>query len=369
MKNNPNTFWMQRSAKLLSATALALLIGVGAALAEAGSEARNTDRQLEKDRDARELTPVKPVRHVGPEWPPSQGQAQEQSANEKKDTKAAPSTTGQAPREDVKEKEPAKPDAAKQDAAKQDAAKPAAAPTAVQNAPQQAQTNNPAPQQAQTTAPAPPAAQSQPQPSGATQASAPNQDHRDEGVASIRLGTDASGKVAINDDQERQIRGALRRARPAELNVAVRVGDTVPQNVRLGAVTAELVDVLPQFRGYSYFVTRDEVFIVDPGKNRVVALLPVKLTATASQSPAPVRSAPAREASRPAARTATQSTRSAATATTTTTVQRSATTGTGRVEEVVIEPDGTTTTYIRAPRVYRSAPPFGRSRVYDIDME
>ena len=54
---------------------------------------------------------------------------------------------------------------------------------------------------------------------------------------------------------------------------------------RLAAVSSDIVQVLPQFRGYSYFATANEVYIVDAAANRVVAFFPVKLTATASRTP------------------------------------------------------------------------------------
>jgi len=62
--------------------------------------------------------------------------------------------------------------------------------------------------------------------------------------------------------------------------------------------------VLPQFRGYSYFATADQVYIVDPAANRVVALVPVRLTATVKRdAPAPARttvgSAPAQPTAEP----------------------------------------------------------------------
>ena len=105
-------------------------------------------------------------------------------------------------------------------------------------------------------------------------------------AASIRLGTDASGRVAINKDQERQLGTALRKAnvRPVEgVDVPTKIGAVVPDAVRLGAVSADVVAVLPQFRGYSYFATRDEIVIVEPRGRKIVAFLPVKPMATAAR--------------------------------------------------------------------------------------
>ncbi len=86
------------------------------------------------------------------------------------------------------------------------------------------------------------------------------------------------------------------------MNVGVQIGNTTPEGVRLAAVSADIVQVLPQFRGYSYFATSDQVYIVDPAANRVVAMVPVKLTATVKRdapSRTTVSSAPAQPTAQP----------------------------------------------------------------------
>ncbi len=86
------------------------------------------------------------------------------------------------------------------------------------------------------------------------------------------------------------------------MNVGVQIGNPAPEGVRLAAVSADIVQVLPQFRGYSYFATADQVYIVDPAANRVVAMVPVKLTATVKRetpSRTTVSSAPAQPTAQP----------------------------------------------------------------------
>jgi hypothetical protein len=220
------------SMKVLSATTLALLIGVSTlsldtALAQNGGDARSNDRTQQKKLDDRNLTPIRPIRRVGEDnWPTAKDQARE--------------TTGQA----AKKEEPAKQDTASQDAPKPDAQKKDTAQTAE-----------------------------------------PDNKKNDKGFASIRLGTDTSGRVAVNDTQQRQITTALRKRRVETFDVKVSVGSVAPANVRIGAVSADIVAVLPQFRGYSFFATREEIVIVEPRGRKVVALIPVKLTATASAPP------------------------------------------------------------------------------------
>ncbi len=225
--------------KLISVSAVALLIGIGAAAAQGGSS-RQTEHNVEKQKDKELLTPVRPLpRKVGDtSWPEAKPEAQRE-ANERK---AAPvrETTGQSL-------------SAQSDKAQQ-------------------------PQPSQNTAQNPPASNNAQQPAQSNTQQAKSNSQPDH--ASIRLGTDASGKVAINDDQEQQLAKALRKAKPVEVNVGVQIGNAPPQEVRLTAVSADMAQVLPQFLGYAYFATAEQVYIVDVGANRVVAMVPVKLTAT-----------------------------------------------------------------------------------------
>ena len=337
------------SLKLISVSAVALLIGIGAAAAQGGS-ARQTEQEIEKQKDKELLTPIRPLpRKVGEtSWPEAKPEAQ-QEANERK---AAPmrETTGQS----AQTNKPEQPNNTAANNQPNNAPQPAPNNQAVSNQPPPAQNTQPQPATAQNQnnatpqpqpAPTNQAAQ-QPHQNNAAQAPQPSQNaaqnapantaqntpaannaqpnqqpnqqnaqqpaqqqntqqaqnNAQQDHASIRLGTDASGKVAINEDQEQQLAQALRRARPVEVNVGVQIGGPSPEGVRLAAVSADIVQVLPQFRGYSYFVTGEQVYIVDPKANRVVAMVPVKLTATVKReapSRTTVGSAPAQATAQP----------------------------------------------------------------------
>jgi hypothetical protein len=332
-------------AKLASATALALILGGGAAVAQSGGDARNNDRKIEKALDDQSLTPVRPIRRVGPnDWPAANnataGQSTEDSAKQdpakqnaatqnqpanqpKQDAAKQEAPKQEAPKQDTAKQdaakqeaakqeaakqeaakqEAAKQEAAKQDAAKQDATKPGATKqagdhrAAPNNATNNSTASGPAPQDKKDTA----QGSANPQQNAAPQQAQQKDQQNDHGFASIRLGTDAQGRVAVNDEQERQITAALRKQRvqPVESSgISVKVGAVAPAGVRLGTVSSDLVAVLPQFRGYSFFAGRDEIAIVEPGTRKIVALVPVKLTATAS-APAQERSSE-RSASAPA---------------------------------------------------------------------
>ena len=299
------------SKQVLGATALALLIGVSTfslntAIAENGGDARSNDRAQQKKLDDRELTPIRPIRRVGEDnWPTAKdqpatrettGQSAKEDTQEKKqekkkedtaqntpkpDTKQNPSLGNQAPppdkpqdtaqkntqpKQDTAKQDAPKPDSAKQDTAKQDTAKSDAKPDANAAAKPQDTAKDTTKDVAK----------------GADQDKTGDQKNS-KGFASIRLGTDENGRVAVNEAQERQVAKAIRRQHVDTVNVKVSVGSVAPSNVRLVAISSDMVDTFPQFRGYSFFATREEVVIVEPSSKKVVALIPTSNTATASR--------------------------------------------------------------------------------------
>jgi hypothetical protein len=58
------------------------------------------------------------------------------------------------------------------------------------------------------------------------------------------------------------------------VNFSVSVGAAVPRDVRLQTLPADVVEVVPQYRGYNFFVVRDEIVIVEPSTYKIVTVLP-----------------------------------------------------------------------------------------------
>jgi len=58
------------------------------------------------------------------------------------------------------------------------------------------------------------------------------------------------------------------------VNFSINVGVAVPASVHLHAVPADIVEIVPQYRGYSYFVTADRIVIVEPRTHQIVYLMP-----------------------------------------------------------------------------------------------
>jgi len=99
-----------------------------------------------------------------------------------------------------------------------------------------------------------------------------------------------SATVNINETQRTRIAAAFSsvNVRPVNVNFNVAVGVAVPRTVALRTVPSSIVTIAPQFRGYSYFATSEQIVIVEPRRKTVVAVLPAGGTARA-QAPASSR--------------------------------------------------------------------------------
>lgn len=67
--------------------------------------------------------------------------------------------------------------------------------------------------------------------------------------------------------------GALERGRVASVDFNVRVGTRVPTRINLAPLPAVIVEEVPAYRGYVYFVVRDELVIVEPSTHVIVDVI------------------------------------------------------------------------------------------------
>jgi hypothetical protein len=88
-----------------------------------------------------------------------------------------------------------------------------------------------------------------------------------------------TSNVSLTTEQRTTIRQkVLTSAAPrvsGHVNFDIRVGVVVPRTVRVAPVPVTLVEIEPQWRGYMYFVSGDEIIVVEPGSLRIVAVLDV----------------------------------------------------------------------------------------------
>ncbi|MEN3382724.1 MAG: hypothetical protein V7608_2768 [Hyphomicrobiales bacterium] len=100
--------------------------------------------------------------------------------------------------------------------------------------------------------------------------------------------------VSLNVQQRTRISQTIARhsVRPlTNVNFSVSVGTAVPRSVRLNPLPADLATVVPQYRGYSYFVVEEQIVIVEPSSTQIVAVIPYSGgNATRTAAPAPTKS-------------------------------------------------------------------------------
>jgi hypothetical protein len=86
------------------------------------------------------------------------------------------------------------------------------------------------------------------------------------------------GSATFTTEQRTQIRTTVLQGsnapRATNVNFSINVGTVVPKNVRIVGVPRVILDVHPNWRGYSYFVVNDQIIIVDRN-HKIVAVLDV----------------------------------------------------------------------------------------------
>jgi hypothetical protein len=91
----------------------------------------------------------------------------------------------------------------------------------------------------------------------------------------------ASGgaNVQLTQDQRTKIKDVVVRdrnvARVDNVNFNIRVGVAVPRTVHVAVLPADVVTLVPEYRGFEYVVVGDQLLIIDPNTMEIVAILPV----------------------------------------------------------------------------------------------
>ncbi len=90
------------------------------------------------------------------------------------------------------------------------------------------------------------------------------------------------GRIQLSEQQRTTVRerfresGALERARVNNVNFNISVGTKVPRGrVHLATLPTVIVEEVPAYRGYDYFVVRDEIVIVNPRTYVIVDVIKV----------------------------------------------------------------------------------------------
>ena len=159
--------------------------------------------------------------------------------------------------------------------------------------PSQAQTNTATPATGQPQQP-PASSQAQQAPASGNANTAAQQPASQPSTAtnSAQSSTNVNASVNINDQQRTRVAESITRLNVQPLtnvNFSLTVGTAVPRDIRLQTLPADVEEIVPQYRGYSFFVVRDEIVIVEPSTYQIVTVLPRNGGATAA-APAPSHS-------------------------------------------------------------------------------
>ncbi|MBR0738033.1 DUF1236 domain-containing protein [Bradyrhizobium liaoningense] len=104
----------------------------------------------------------------------------------------------------------------------------------------------------------------------------------------------ARADVNLNKQQETRISTSVSRlnVRPlTSVNFSLNVGTVVPRDVHLSTLPPDVVEIVPQYRGYSFALVKDEIVVVDPATYKIVTVLPYSGQSTATTTTTRERSA------------------------------------------------------------------------------
>jgi hypothetical protein len=84
--------------------------------------------------------------------------------------------------------------------------------------------------------------------------------------------------ITMTTAQRTRIREVVRvKSAPRLTNVSFRigVGERIPRTVTVAVLPPEIVEIAPQWSGFSYFVYGDEIVVIDPMSFAIVGVLPL----------------------------------------------------------------------------------------------
>jgi hypothetical protein len=84
-------------------------------------------------------------------------------------------------------------------------------------------------------------------------------------------------RTQVSEQQRTSVQQTLQREhdvnRVGHVDFSINVGSRVPHSVRLAELPAAIVSQVPQWRGYRYFVSNDQICIVDPSSYAIVEVI------------------------------------------------------------------------------------------------
>lgn len=103
-------------------------------------------------------------------------------------------------------------------------------------------------------------------------------DNKDQASSSDKPSDETTGSINISAEQKTVIKNTIveSNVKPVDIDVKVSVGVTVPKTIEVHPLPPKVVEILPAYRGYVYFVLADgRIVIVEPDTYEVVYVLVV----------------------------------------------------------------------------------------------
>jgi len=88
----------------------------------------------------------------------------------------------------------------------------------------------------------------------------------------------AGAQAKLSTEQRTKITTVIRKEniRPeTNVNFSISIGTRVPREVHFHPLPTEIVTIYPAWRGYEFFMVRDQIIVVDPNTFEIVAVLDV----------------------------------------------------------------------------------------------
>ena len=95
-------------------------------------------------------------------------------------------------------------------------------------------------------------------------------------AATDKPSNETTGSINFSAEQRTEVRNILvqNKVEPVDVDINVDVGVAVPTTVELHPLPPRIVEIVPAYRGYQYFVLADgRIIIVDPSSHEVVYIL------------------------------------------------------------------------------------------------
>ena len=97
----------------------------------------------------------------------------------------------------------------------------------------------------------------------------------------------SANRVQLTEEKRSNVGQALAKDsslnRATNVNISINIGTRLPQSVRLVALPASIITIVPEYRSYRYVVVNDQICIVEPNSFEIVEVIPLS-GQTASRS-------------------------------------------------------------------------------------